>query len=111
MKKAIPSGLVEFRLPQHGPAWVTAPEKEKLEAPINNLVERKFGFVYRFKNPASLSNQERASTSTGVVVEVGDSLRDVVLRTADAIQEKDRLLVLQQWEGFVTEVYSDSFLA
>jgi hypothetical protein len=109
MKRATPSGIVEFRIPQHGPLAVTAPEREKLDAPINNLIERKFGFIHRFKNP-SIPNQDGAPTSTSSPVEVGGSLEDVVLRKLDVIQEKDRLLVLQQWEGVVTEVYSDSFL-
>jgi hypothetical protein len=111
MKKAVPSGLVEFRRPQYGPLSATAPDEERLEAPIKNLIDRKIGFVHGFKNPVSISSQDRVSTSTDVAVDVASSLEDVVLRTMDTIQEKDRLAVLQQWEGFVTEVYSDSFLA
>src|SRR5438270_14021599 len=98
--------VLEIRIPQHGPLTTTAPEREELEAPINNLIERKFGFIHRFRNP-ELSNQDGNSRSTSVAVEAAGSLEDVVLRKPDLVQEKDRLLVLQQWEGIIIEVYFD----
>jgi hypothetical protein len=109
MKTLRASGLVEFRLPQHGPAALTAPEEDNLEIPIKNLLERTSGLVLRLKHLSTIPNREVGSTSTNLTDQVGDSLEDVVLRKTDIIQEKDRFLVLQQWEGFVTEVGFDFF--
>jgi hypothetical protein len=106
MKKTAPSRVVELRIPQHGPVAATAPEDDKLEVMIKSLLDRR---VVRLQHPPETPNQTGDSTTTESALDIADELEDIVLRKPDLVQEKDQLLVLQQWEGYVTDIGADSF--
>jgi hypothetical protein len=111
MRTPAPSRVVELRDPLHGPAPLTAPEPEILELPIKNLLARKVELVLQLQHLAATPNKDAGSTSVDSMLNVGDKLEDIVLRKIDVVGEKDQLLILQQWEGFATDIGSNSFSA